>query len=34
MVGSGAADGTPRDVVTPGGDTGALLDVAVSPVDA
>lgn len=34
VVGSGAADGTPGGVVTPGGDTGALLDVAVSPVDA
>lgn len=34
MLGAGAADGTPGDVVTPGGDAGAPLDVAISAVDA
>lgn len=34
VLGSGAEDGTPGDVVTPGGGSGALLDVAVSAVDA
>lgn len=29
-----AADGTPGDVVMPGGDTGVLVDAAIGPVDA
>jgi len=34
VVRSRAADETSGDVVTPGGDAGALVDVAVSPVGA
>lgn len=34
VLGSGAEDGSPGDAVTPGGDAGALLDVAVTAEDA
>lgn len=34
MVRNGPADGTPGDVVTPGGDTEVLVDAAIGPVDA
>lgn len=34
VVRNGPADGTPGDVVTPGGDTEVVVDAAIGPVDA
>lgn len=34
MLGTGADDGSPGDVVTPGGDTGALLELPITAEDA
>lgn len=34
VLGSGADDGSPGDVVTPGGDAGTLLEVPITAEDA